>query len=49
MTLHAPSGTKGKNIEVLLSRKDVTNLVKLKYSGKVKRKRKWDLNKNKTV
>lgn len=48
MTLHAPAG-KANNIEVQLSRKDVTNLVKLKYGGKIRRKRKRDLNKNKAV
>ena len=48
MTLHAPSGTKGKDLEIPLSRKDVINLVKLKYDGKVKRKRKRDLNKKRS-
>lgn len=48
MTLHAPVG-KANNIEVSLSRKDVTNLVKLKYGGKIKRKRKRDLNNKKTM
>ena len=47
MTLHAPVG-KVNNIEIPLSQKDVTNLVKLKYGIKIKQKRKRDLNKKKT-
>lgn len=43
MTLHAPPGNDGKEINIKLSRKDLMNLVMLRYG-----KRKRDLNKKKT-